>query len=183
MRGSGNIHGFTLVEMLAVLAVSAVLVSVAVPSFGALASSTRVSSTSNEVLAGLLLARSEAMKRRLRVVMCKSADGATCAAGGQWQQGWIVFTDTDADGQRDAGEALLHIQAALPPRMRVSGTAPVARYVSYTPSGATKTVGGGFQAGTLTVCSASAGPASGRQIVVSASGRPRTQTVKLAACA
>jgi type IV fimbrial biogenesis protein FimT len=175
-------NGFTLVEMASVLAVSAALLSVAMPSFGYLVASTRMSSASNDLLADLFLTRSEAMKRKLRVVMCKSRDGQTCAASGGWQQGWIVFADPDGDAMRAAGETLLRVQPPLDGPLRLTGTSTVARYVSYAPTGGTKLVGGGFQAGTLTVCSESAGPATGRLIVLSSSGRPRTQKVQLPSC-
>lgn len=174
--------GFTLVEALTVTAVAAVLVSVAAPSIGGLVDSSRVSAASNELLGDLLFTRSESMKRRQRVVLCKSSDGQSCAAAGGWQQGWIVFADTDDDGQRDPGETLLRAQPALGGMLRLSGTASVAKYVSYVPSGATRLVGGGFQAGTLTVCAESAGPAAGRQIIVNSSGRPRTLRVELPSC-
>lgn len=176
------VHGFTLVETMSVLAVTAVLVSVAVPSMDDLIDSSRVTAAASELLGDLLLTRSEAIKRRTRVVICKSADGQSCTAAGGWQQGWIVFEDADADGLRAAGEKLVRIQPPLSGNLRLTGTAPVARYVSYAPNGATKTVTGGFQAGTLTVCAASEGPAGARQIILNATGRPRTQKVELRSC-
>jgi type IV fimbrial biogenesis protein FimT len=175
-------RGFTLVELLTVVAAAAVL-SVTVTALGSLVRATRVTAAANELLAGLLLTRSEATKRRLRVVMCRSADGRRCAGSGGWQQGWIVFVDADGDGERAAGEMLLQAQPALAGSLRLTGTATVARYVSYAPNGATRLVGGGFQAGTLTVCSQSSSAATGRQIVINAHGRPRTQAVRLASCA
>jgi type IV fimbrial biogenesis protein FimT len=175
--------GFTLVETLAVLAVASVLLSIGVPSLASLASTSRVSTAASDLLADLLLTRSEAAKRRVRVVMCKSANGETCAATGSWQQGWIVFVDNDGDAQRDAGETLLRVQPALAATMRLTGTQPVAKYVSYVSTGNTKLVGGGFQAGTLTVCSQSADPSTARQIIVNSTGRPRTQKVQLPSCA
>lgn len=175
-------RGFTFVECLAVLAVAGVLASVAVPSFGSLLRSTRLSAAGSELLAGLLLTRSEAIKRRVRVVMCKSADGQSCAASGGWHQGWIVFADANGNGQRSVSEPLLHVQPALAGPLRLTGTGSVAKYVSYAPNGATKLLGGGFQAGTLTLCNASHEPGTGRQVVINATGRPRTQQVKLAAC-
>jgi type IV fimbrial biogenesis protein FimT len=175
-------RGFTLIETLAVLAVAAALLSIGVPSLASLASTSRVSSASSDLLADLFLTRSEAAKRKLRVVMCKSADGQSCAATGGWQQGWIVFVDNDSDAERDAGETLLRVQPALAGTMRLTGTQPVAKYVSYVSTGNTKLVGGGFQAGTLTVCSESAEPATARQIIVNSTGRPRTQKVQLASC-
>ena len=177
-----NLHGFSLVEALTAAAVAAVLVSVAAPPMDDLLASSRVSAASNELLGDLLLTRSEAMKRRMRVVICKSAEGQWCTGTGGWQQGWIVFEDSNGDGQRTAGETLVRWQPALSGSLRLTGTAPVARYVSYAPNGATKMAGGGFQAGTLTVCAAAKGPATGRQIVLNSSGRPRTQKVELPSC-
>lgn len=175
-------RGFTLVELLTTLAVAGVLVSVAVPSLALLMRVTRVSSASNELLASLLLTRSEAIKRGHRVVMCRSADGQTCAPAGTWAQGWIVFADLDGDGERAAAEHLLHVQPPSPGELHLSGTAAVAKYVSYAPNGTTKLVSGAFQAGTLTICSGPNGAVSGRQIVVNATGRPRTRTVQLDLC-
>lgn len=175
-------HGFTLVETMSVLAVTAVLVTVAIPPMEDLVDASRVTAASSELLADLLLTRSEAIKRRTRVVICKSADGQRCTAAGGWQQGWIVFEDANGDALRGPAENLVRMQPALPGGLRLTGTAPVARYVSYAPSGATKTAGGGFQAGTLTVCAASPGPAAGRQIILNATGRPRTQKVELPSC-
>lgn len=175
-------RGFTLVECVIVLAVAALLASAAVPSFGFLVRRMQLSTAGSDLLGGLLLTRSEAIKRRVRVVMCKSADGQSCAAAGGWQQGWIVFADANGNGQRSAAEPLLHVQPALAGSLRLTGTSSVAKYVSYAPSGATKLAGGGFQAGTLTLCSASPEPGTGRQVVINATGRPRTQQVKLKSC-
>ena len=122
------------------------------------------------ILADLFLARSEAIERRLRVVVCRSADGASCALSGSWEQGWIVFADADGNGQRAPGEPLVRVQQALPAGVRLTGTATMAKYVSYAPTGAAKTIGGGFQAGTLTVCTASPGTATARRIIISSSG-------------
>jgi len=175
-------RGFTLVEALATLAVAGVLAAAVVPSLAAGLRATRVSAASNEMLASLLLTRSEAVKRRGRVVMCRSANGESCAASGNWEQGWIVFADLNSDGDRDDGETLLHVQQPLGESLRLTGTTTLAKYVSYAPNGATRFVGGGFQAGTFTVCSQSTKPAWGRQIIVNATGRPRTQKVQVPSC-
>ena len=177
-----QLQGFTLVEAVSVLALTAILVSVAVPAMEDLIDSSRVTAAANELLGDLLLTRSEAMKRHTRVVICKSADGQGCSAVGGWQQGWIVFEDANGDGLRGAGEKLVRRQPARSGSLRLTGTVPVAKYVSYAPNGATKTVGDGFQAGTLTVCAASARPAGARQIILNASGRPRTTKVELPSC-
>ena len=174
--------GFSLIELVAVLAVLGVLAGVSMPSMLAMGGSMRVSGTSNELLADLLLARSEAVKRNARVVVCKSRDGDGCTTTGTWQQGWIVFVDTDANGIRSAGETLLQRQGHAGQAMRVSGNASLASYVGYIANGSTRLTGGGFQAGTFTVCRTSAEPTTARQIVINANGRARVQKAQVDSC-
>ena len=147
-----------------------------------LVNASRVSSASSDLVASLMLTRNEAMKRHVRVVMCKSADGKACTSLGGWQQGWIVFVDSNGDGERAASELLLQAKLPQGSALRFTATSPVAKYVSYSPTGSTLLVGGGFQAGTLTVCSQSMGATSARQVILSAGGRPRTQKVQLPSC-
>jgi type IV fimbrial biogenesis protein FimT len=173
--------GVTLLELILVLAIAAILLTFAVPGFSALARSGAISGAANEWLASLHLARSEAIKRSGRVVLCISADGDACAATGGWHQGWIVFHDRDANGARDADEPLVLKREALAPGLRLTGNTHVARYIAYTPSGGCKLVSGAIQAGTLTLCHQDDPPAS-RQVVINFTGRPRTAKTALSAC-
>jgi type IV fimbrial biogenesis protein FimT len=76
----------------------------------------RITGAANDVMGALHYARSEAVKRRLPVTFCTSANAvtganqanpnATCAASA-FLTGWIVFVDTNDSGQRDAGELIL----------------------------------------------------------------------------
>ena len=54
--------------------------------------------------------------------------------------------------------------------------------MSFVPTGATKLVGGGFQAGTLTVCWESGQTSHARQIILNAAGRPRVRAFTASAC-
>ena len=154
----------------------------AVATFAAFTASMRLTSAANDLLADLYLTRAEALKRRRRVVICKSADGLACTDAGGWHQGWIVFVDSDADGWRQPSEPVLQRRLALDAPLRLEGNGTVSRYVAYAPDGATRLVGGGFQAGTLTVCRGGEAGAPARQIVISAGGRPRVQKLVLPAC-
>lgn len=175
-------RGFSLVESLSVLAIAGVLAGMAAPSLRAAGGSMRVSSASNELLADLLLARSEAVKRNARVVVCTSGDGQACATSGTWQQGWIVFADLDGNGQRAAAEPVLQRTAVAGPALRITGNGSLGSYVAYVANGSTRLTNGGFQAGTLTVCQASVQPTTARQIVINATGRPRVQKALVDAC-
>jgi type IV fimbrial biogenesis protein FimT len=174
--------GWTLVDALVVLAITSVVLALAIPSFRGLLNSVRLSNMTNDLLSGILAARSEALKRRSRVVLCKSADASTCAASGGWEQGWIVFHDADNSGSRQDLEPLLHHAPAQPAGWRIRGNLPVAKYVSYDGSGATRTTSGAFQAGTLTVCHESAQRVEARQIIINANGRARIHKTELPEC-
>lgn len=175
-------QGFSLVEMMVALAVLGILASIAIPAYSTMVLSHNLASQANSLLTSLHLARSEAIKRNARVVACKSASGMDCTGSGSWQQGWIVFEDTNNNASLDDEEILLRRIQALPAGYSLTGNAPVARYVSYTPLGLTKMTSGAFQAGTLTLCHPSAGNGEARQIVINISGRPRIQKVALASC-
>ena len=176
-------RGFTLIEVLVVLALAALLQTLAAPALSAMVDQVRVGSAAQTLHGSLQLARSEAIKRNGRVVVCKSADGLSCVTAGGWEQGWIVFHDRNNNATLDSGEPVLLQERGLPPSLRLTGNSQVKSYVSYTPLGVTQTPGGGFQAGTLTVCRQSASSTAGRQIIISSAGRVRTQKAELASCA
>jgi type IV fimbrial biogenesis protein FimT len=183
-RGSRErTRGFTLVELLAVIAIAAVLAGAAIPGMSALTRSTRLTTATNDLFASFTLARSEAIKRKSRVTLCKSSNGVSCSTSGGWEQGWILFHDIDHSGTREAGEPVLQRAPALDSELRLSGNLNVSRYVSYSDSGTTQLSSGAFQAGTITLCNASARGGDARQIILSSSGRPRVQKTQVASCA
>jgi type IV fimbrial biogenesis protein FimT len=66
--------GFSLIELMVALAVAAILISAAVPGFQHLIISSRLTTTANELVAALNMARSEAIKRNAAVNL--NSDGA-----------------------------------------------------------------------------------------------------------
>lgn len=176
-------RGLTLVELLITMAIAAVLASIAVPSMSAMIASSKLRSGSSAFVSGFNLARSEAIKRGARVVLCKSADGQACAAAGGWEQGWIVFHDANSDGARNDSERLLLRELPLSADLKFSGNLNVANYVAFAPSGIPSLTGGGFQAGTLTVCRLSLAQSEARQIVLNSVGRPKVHKAMVDSCA
>ena len=175
-------RGHSLIELLTVVCLMGVLATVAVPAMSSMMGSLQLTSTTNGFFSHILLARSEAIKRNSRVALCKSSDGISCAAAGGWEQGWIVFHDVNNNGSREDTEPIMQRELALPASLRLTGNLNVAHYVSFASTGAAKLVGGGFQAGTLTVCQYSAGGSMVRQIVLNAAGRPRVQKGSAVSC-
>ena len=168
-------RGFTLVELLVSLAIGSILMSLTVPAMTGMLNTQKAISASNALFAGLNLARSEAIKRNARAVLCKTANGLTCTLSGGWEQGWILFHDLNNNAALDAGEEVLRQQGPASAGIRLAGNLPIANYVSYTPIGTAKLISGAFQAGTFTLCMESSGSADVRQIVLSGTGRARAQ--------
>lgn len=174
--------GTTITELVVGLALVAVVMSLSVPALAELVHASELSAATGELLADLQLARAEALRRNRRVALCKSPDAARCSTQGGWEQGWIVFHDENRDGERDEDEEVLARHAALPASLRIVGNQPVASYITYSAVGASKLTGGGFQAGTLTLCRRSGAPTTARQVILNSVGRPRVQKATVPRC-
>lgn len=87
-------HGFTLVELMVTIFVAAVLMAIAIPSFRHIISSTNAGAASNEMLAALKYARTEAVTRGSRVAVNASSSG-------QWGDGWSVMAVAASAGGSD----------------------------------------------------------------------------------
>lgn len=180
---SAQQHGFTLVELLVSMAVLAVLLGIAVPSFQAVVASSQLSSRTNDLVGALSLARSEAIRRGVRVTLCKSSDGASCASTGDWDQGWITFVDTTRSGTDaavDSGETVIQIYQGNANAVSIKGSTNVANYVSFASDGRAKVMAGTPQTGTLRPCSSStalSNDSRARSIEITTTGRVSSTSV------
>jgi type II secretion system protein H len=124
--------GFTLLELMVVLAIAGVLFAVAVPAMGDFLRNGRITAAANDVMAGLHFTRSEAIKRRQPVTLCTSAntinadgsqnDNPTCAASDALT-GWFAFVDLNQSGTREAGEAILMQREPMDARIAARSSA------------------------------------------------------------
>lgn len=103
--------GVTLVEMMAVVAIGAILVGVGLPSFKGLMARQGLSSFSSGLLSDLVLAREEAKNSTVATTLCASSNGTACTASA-WRLGYIVFRDSGTPGVVDPGDVLLRMAPA-----------------------------------------------------------------------
>jgi type IV fimbrial biogenesis protein FimT len=106
--------GYTLVEVLVAMTVVSILAAIAIPSFKYVTTSNRVTTEVNGLLGDMQFARAEAIKEGQSVTICE-ANSAYSGCGGStsWQNGWIVFMDTNGDGTRQNTESILRTQKAF----------------------------------------------------------------------
>ena len=97
--------GVTLIELLVAIAVLAIAVSLAAPSFSDTIRNQRLSSRSFSLQEDLAYDRAEAVKLQGNV--------ALAAKSGGMSNGWVVFEDADADEVLDSGERTLREQGAM----------------------------------------------------------------------
>lgn len=133
--------GFTLIELMVTVAVAALLLGIAAPSFRDMTVRNRVSTYSNDLIASVNYARSEAVRRGAPISICRSGDGTSCS--GSWSDGWIVFANTDNDNPADvdAGEMVLKAQQGLAPNYTLGADASFVTSVTYRSDGAANDTG------------------------------------------
>lgn len=86
-------QGFTLIELLVALAVAAIIVSMAAPSFVEVIDNNRVTTAANDFSASLALAKIEAVKRNRSVkIVAKESGGVK-----DWELGYVIGVDLNGD--------------------------------------------------------------------------------------
>ena len=123
MPSPRSAKGFTAIELLVTIAILGVLAAIAAPSFKPLIERWKVRQVTEELQSTFYVARSEAIKRGIQVVVCRSANAETsntptCAASGTgWESGWIVFADRNTNEQMSwssgDSDVLLRVQGAI----------------------------------------------------------------------
>lgn len=161
--------GITLIEVAITVTILAILAAVALPAFSNVILANRLAAGANELVGSLQIARSEAIRRGSRVVVCASATGSSC--GGAWSDGWIVFEDRNRDSAVSGGETVLRSQAGLS-GLEVLSSSNIGTAVVFRPDGMARQATGALLAGRISVCKAAAGvPQNVRQIEIAAGSR------------
>lgn len=162
--------GFTLVELMATLAIAAILIAVSTPVLEGVASNTAARSALGEFQNHVAYARMLAVARNEPVTLCPSSDGRTCTTSNVWSEGWIVFRDPAHAAQPAGPDAI--VQRALPPspRVRMQSTAGRTR-IRFLPTG--------WASGTNVTLDACIGGRSLGRVVINNAGRARSESSEL----
>lgn len=123
-------QGFTLMELMLVIALAALILGIGAPSFREFLRNSRMVTIANDFLGGVQTARTEAIKRQLPVggvAVCPSDNpgdaNATCLSAATRQfNGWIAFVDTNNNCVRDPA-IMAEILVRTGPRIDLDNTA------------------------------------------------------------
>ncbi|MGZ8191416.1 MAG: GspH/FimT family pseudopilin [Methylococcaceae bacterium] len=165
------LQGFTLVELLVVVAIMAITLAFGVPSFQAVIASSRLTNAANSMVTALQLARSEAIKTN-RLVTVSNVNNNSA-----WGDGWIVFMDKNQDNLQDIDddpeidEPTIGSFDAINTSFTVKPDPNFTNRVIYRPDGRSNTFG------SFTFCSP-AETADFRNVVIASTGRVRVETLK-----
>lgn len=113
-----------------VLAILSILFASALPDLGNMLATRQLRSASADLLAAINDTRAQAISRRRVVTLL--------AESGDWQQGWLIIIDSNANRSADASESVLFRHMATTDRLRIrarftDNTAPA--YISYNAAG------------------------------------------------
>lgn len=162
-------RGFTLIELMTILAVAAVLLTVATPALQQFTNNSRQTGGVNDFISSMHIARNTAITTNARVTMCASAGGASCEVVA-WNAGWIVFTDRNSNRLVDAGEKIIGTASGISGLDIQSGEFP--SYLVYRPTGRAMTVSVTGNVGQFTICDGR-GASHAKAVIMDLSGRPR----------
>lgn len=160
-------HGWSLVELLAVLSIFAVVLGVAAPSLRDFVDRLRWQAAFGEAYDLTLEARVMAVQRNRPVTLCPSREGVVCV--NEWQRDWLLFTDQNENGRLDDHDQLLR---TIP---RDSGGQLITwksfrnePFMQFSPEGLSNNTNG-----TLAFCAEDGRPGRDRKIVINRTGRAR----------
>ena len=155
--------GLTLVELLATLAVAAILITVGAPAMTSILERFRAQDAVSQWQGDLVYARQVAAAYQTSVTVCPM--GGTTSCDGGWAGGYTAFIDVNGNGTLDAEDESLHQREAINDQDHINPTAP--QQIRFTEEGFSE------DAGTLIYCPGETDSALSMGLSVSSTGQTR----------
>ena len=179
-------RGFTLPEILITIGMISIVLSLAVPSVNSMLKDNQLVVHLNNVVADIHFARSEAAKRDVRVIMCRSnSTGApvpTCGGSNyNWSGGYIIFADDGnySNNVYDSGtDTLLRVVQPSQSKVKMRTNTNWNNTLEFNSNGSSNESGIAI----MSFCD-DRGTESGKQIQVNTNGIPKLFSGNISDCA
>lgn len=133
--------GFTLIELMVTIAILAITVMIAVPSFQGVIASNQLQEARDSLRTAIQYAKSEAVARNRVVSICPSANGSTCGDDSNWVDGWIVVSDNNQTGAVSVNTLLRAIDGPKTGAVTLTGGGSL-DYLRFLPDGLAESFAG-----------------------------------------
>ena len=170
IKAVSRVSGITLIEVLVVIAIAAILLGLAVPSFTAFTRAQQVRTTTDLLASSLNEARMRALSQGRTVILCASNDGENCQRGNDWSVGWLMFVvDRQTNVQVPTIDNIVHSHRITARGLSVLASNNFSNRVVYLPSGRVVTTG------TFSLCTPRIPLDKTRRIEINLAGYTRVQ--------
>ena len=170
-------RGFTLIELMVTMAVLGIILGIAAPNIQHFIVDNRTTTQTNDLIALLNLARSQAIQEGHRTQLCISHDQNNCV-NGDWGDGWLVWVDRNDNDTLD-GDEIARVGGAISLHTTTSALnssdTPFTT-VSFQPSGFAE-LGGGIAFAAINLEPHLCSGQQGRRITINASGSIRSERI------
>lgn len=169
--------GFTLIELMVTVAIAGIILTIGVPSFSQTLKNSRLASNTNSLVASLNLARSEAVKRKVKVFVRRKG-----SVSQNWDDGWDVFIDLNANEEFDDGtDTLLRTFSSITNGYTLRTGANYDDWIAFLPTGFNDGSGSSNN-DSFGLCAAAGDTENSRKISVNRVGRARVSSGDVTTC-
>lgn len=170
-------RGLTLIECLVSIFILSIFTVCTLPIIEKYVHLKYMEGEAEKFISSVIATRTEAVNQQRNVAMCKGSPKIGCIRNNSWNEGWILFVDSNNNSQFDNGDKVFQSVSSIRTGYTYHSSAGVSDLISFTANGYMNSSG----SISIIVCSFDKSVSLGYRINLSMSGR-LTSEKDLSAC-